>query len=181
MSASEPVSPCVEKTIALVFETFRGVNREGGVSWSETFVRDDYGNEEECREARLRDKDSSWEEVAIDPNWEPFSGNGGFAFLDPIGFRYYLPAALVQRLRGREGLISLDLVLELPSEKLRNHTLKQWSALEPIEIQCVCEFLKCIITVEKQASAKFDPYVVERWERTYRSHWVNLDANPLPE
>ena len=52
MDDSATLNPCVENTIALVFETFRDVTREGGVSWSESEMHDRGASEKECLEAR---------------------------------------------------------------------------------------------------------------------------------
>jgi hypothetical protein len=183
MDDSAPLNPCVEKTIELVFETFRGVTREGGVSWSESFVLDDYGSEEECHEARLQDNEPGWEALANDPDWDPFSGIGGFCFLDIIGFRYYLPAAMIKVLKGESsngGFISYH--LELPKRNFPGYWQEHFSTLQQSEIQCICEFLKCMIVTEDYPPdpALGDPGN-DSWEDAYRSHWVNLDANPLPE
>ncbi len=185
MDDSAPLNPCVEKTIALVFETFRDVTREGGVSWSETFVHDGGGDEDDCRRARQQDNESSWEELANDPDLELFPGTGGFCFLDPIGFRYYLPVAMVKKLRGEYGHTGeIDFHLDLPKMWLRNYTLKQWSNLQPAEIQSVCEFLKCMDIVETEQDSPYSvpgEARVTSWKNAYRSHWVKLDSNPLPK
>jgi hypothetical protein len=186
MDDSAPLNPCVEKTIALVFETFRGVTREGGVSWSESEMHDRGASEKECLEARQADKEVGWEELANDTEWEPFPGTGGFIFLDAIGFRYYLPAAMVKCLRAEYwGSGILEFHLDLPMMWQRNYTLKQWSKLQTAEIQCVCVFLKCMIAIENEQSMAPDctPWgeFWSSWDHAYRSYWVNLDANPLPE
>ncbi len=84
--------------IELIKDAFKNVSREGGVSWSETNVVDDYGTEEERRQARERDTDTNWLEVAAIPRFREDGGWGSFSFLDAIGFRYYLPAAMLQSL-----------------------------------------------------------------------------------
>lgn len=80
---------------------FAGVTREGGISWSEAVALDNYGTDEECQEARAKDKDISWKELVTDPHWRPLPGVGGFSFLDAIGFRYYLPAAMIRTLEDQ--------------------------------------------------------------------------------
>lgn len=76
-----------------IYEAFANVSRIGGVSWSEARVIDsDYlvdGSPE---------FDSRWEDLVNDHKWNPESGVGGFPFLDSIGTKYYLPAALVRAL-----------------------------------------------------------------------------------
>lgn len=78
---------------------FRGVSREGGVSWSETDVIDDYGTEEERAIARASDTDTEWEELILSGTFLDDAAPGSFCFLDAIGFRYYLPAAMCQALK----------------------------------------------------------------------------------
>jgi hypothetical protein len=182
MDDSAPLNPCVEKTIALVFETFRDVTLEGGVSWSESIAFDKYNSEREWQAARGKDCEPGWEVLANDPDWEPFPGGGGFHFLDAIGFRYYLPVALVKKLRGEYGSGGeIDQHLNIRGG-FRASKLEMLSALQPEEIQCVCEFLKCMMAVEDYPpDPELGYFGEDSWERAYRSHWVNLDANPLPE
>ncbi len=84
--------------IELIKAAFKGVSRQGGVSWSETDVIDDYGTDEERRLAREGDSDQDWFEVASIPRFSKDGGWGSFCFLDAIGFHYYLPAAMIQSL-----------------------------------------------------------------------------------
>ena len=79
--------------IDLIKDAFKDVTREGGVSWHECEVIDNYGSDAERALARTRDTDRHWTELLSTEAFYP-SGIGGFCFLDPIGFRYYLPAAL---------------------------------------------------------------------------------------
>ncbi|MEI7575493.1 MAG: DUF6714 family protein [Armatimonadota bacterium] len=84
--------------IEAIKAAFRGVSREGGVSWSETDVIDDYGTEEMRAIARASDTDSEWEELILSGTFLDDAAPGSFCFLDAIGFRYYLPAAMCQAL-----------------------------------------------------------------------------------
>jgi hypothetical protein len=83
-----------------ICRAFRGVRREGGVSWSESVVIDLYGSDERRREARAGDLEAGWEELVDDPGWNADKGVGGFTFLDPIGLRYYLAPALIRWSKG---------------------------------------------------------------------------------
>ena len=86
-----------DELIRLIEQAFDGVSREGGVSLSEAFVIDDRGDEIERAEARLEDTDTKWQDVDL---------RGFHAldipmfFMDPIGFRYYLPVFLIAELRS---------------------------------------------------------------------------------
>ena len=87
-----------ERKAALIEEiiaAFDGVSREGGVSWHEANVIDDYGSEQERAAARLSDTDTRWQDVPdkdIGSCW-------ALSFFDPIGLHYYLPRLLLSYLR----------------------------------------------------------------------------------
>lgn len=181
MTDFEADKPPLEETIALIYKTFKGVTREGGISWSEAGVIDSYGTEEEMLEARLLDCDSSWEELIDDPDWYHCYCGGGFHFLDPIGYRYYLPAAMVLEIRYQDRFLRYHLTL---SDKFRENHLEKWSALTEEEIQCVCEYLKCEDARnlwQDGGDRYFERSELTEWRKTYLSHWVNLDKNPVPE
>jgi hypothetical protein len=82
--------------IADIEAAFDGVSREGGVSLHEAGVIDDYGSDTDRAQARLRDAEVRWQDVPEDDLWQEMSEH---TFLDPIGFRYYLPAFLIQVLK----------------------------------------------------------------------------------
>lgn len=176
---SRPIElPCVQATIALVYETFRGVTRAGGVSWSEAVVIDDYGSDEQRAAARAADLESSWEQLVDDPEWDQHRGTGGFSFLDPIGFRYYIAPALIRELRhdeGTQGPIDFHLT---HSPSFGDY----WSLLTAQERQCICEALKCLVQLES-AALRDDPlaWMFRGWEEAYRSYWMSIDENPLGE
>jgi len=148
---TEPPTPELarerEELIAEINAAFAGVTREGGVSWSESEVRDHYGTIEERARARARDQERSWEELVDDPAWHPDPGVGGLSFVDPIGFRYYVPAAMTRYLRG-EGEFSLASYLTLRDE-FREHTLGTWSLLDARQRACVRRFLRHVLAVEE--------------------------------
>jgi|LauGreDrversion4_2_1035121.scaffolds.fasta_scaffold108745_2 hypothetical protein len=90
--------------IDLIKDAFKDVTREGGVSWHECEVIDNYGSDAERALARSRDTDRHWTELLSTEAFYP-SGIGGFCFLDPIGFRYYLPAALCLSLQKTQDTV----------------------------------------------------------------------------
>jgi hypothetical protein len=90
--------------IDLVKDAFANVSRKGGVSWAESEVLDMYGTEAEQKAARAKDPDQHWTELLNREDFYP-SGIGGFCFLDPIGFQYYLPAAICLALAKREDTV----------------------------------------------------------------------------
>lgn len=92
-----------EAVEAQIRAAFKGVTREGGISWSESRVVDGYGLEEERAAARALDTEQSWEELVDNPKWHEGFGVGGFCFLDAVGFRYYIAPAMIRWTRRGEG------------------------------------------------------------------------------
>jgi hypothetical protein len=82
--------------IAEITAAFDGVAREDGVSLHEAHVIDDYGSAEERAEARAMDTESCWQDV---PDELIARGDSVLSFLDPKGFRYYIPAYIVWYLK----------------------------------------------------------------------------------
>lgn len=84
--------------IALIHESFSGVSRKNGVSWSESDVIDDYGTADQRAQARASDFDQDWRDVVDSSKFRASGSRGSFCFLDAIGCLYYLPAAMCQSL-----------------------------------------------------------------------------------
>lgn len=150
--------------LAEIHAAFEGVTRDGGVSWSESRVLDDGGSDEEQAAARVRDTDTSWHEVADDPEWSVYRGVGGFSFLDPIGFRYYLAAGLLQSARTGESELCIPLIL--PRWFLRGYSLDQWSLLDTRQRKCVRQYLEYTMAVGKLKGIVCDPC-----KSAYKSYW----------
>jgi hypothetical protein len=88
-----------KKAWALIEEitaAFDGVSREDGITWCEAGVIENYGGPEERAEARACDTEERWQDV---PEEEFNSAQFVVLYLDPLGFRYYLPAFLIWYLR----------------------------------------------------------------------------------
>lgn len=104
--------------IAEIYESIREVTRIGGVSWSESAAIDSYGAEEERCLARRSDQETHWSQLVYDDRWQPGPGGtvGGFVFLDPIGFRYYLPATMIRCIYCLEDVGDVSRFLSVTSE-----------------------------------------------------------------
>lgn len=92
-----------QRKLALIEEitaAFDGVSREDGVTLSETYVIDDYGSPEERAEVRKEDTERWWQNV---PDDNISCADAALSFLDPKGFRYYIPAYLVWYLRKMDS------------------------------------------------------------------------------
>lgn len=84
------------------------VTREGGVSWSEAGIASYHSTQEELLEARLKDTDISWLEVAGDPDWDPGDFAGRWTNLDAVSLPYYFAASMMRFLMGDEKALSPD-------------------------------------------------------------------------
>lgn len=74
---------------------FSDVSRKGGTSLAEVEPLDAGANELQCKRIRAQQRDKHWSEVDLrkhDPS------GVGMCFLDPIGFRYHLPAYMIDQL-----------------------------------------------------------------------------------
>ncbi|MBL8181881.1 MAG: hypothetical protein JNL64_09765 [Blastocatellia bacterium] len=78
-----------DKLLALIHDAFDGVDRQGGITLHQALVIDDYGTQEELEAAEAYDTEDRWQNV---PESDISKNISIFNFLDPIGFRYYLPA-----------------------------------------------------------------------------------------
>jgi len=163
-----------EALIKEIYSVFDGVSRKGGVSWSEAEVHDGYGSDAELRAARKRDFDRNWPELLDDEQWNPLGAIGGFIFLDAIGFRYYLPAAMIHTARhgGESGLAASHLTLTRATKprgfRERDLQLEKWSLLNDRQRHCVARFIRYMIAA---AEAAADYYSVAEWETAYERYW----------
>lgn len=156
--------------LAEIREAFAGVTRDGGVSWSESVVLDLSGQEsvEEHAAARARDLDTSWVQLLDDPNWRADMGVGGLTFLDPIGYRYYLPALMSAEILGRDTYLRVG--LPLPRyQPFKKMSLEQWSLLDDRQRKCVRQFLELMI--RKLHAQGYDDFDARDWIRALDSYW----------
>lgn len=150
---------------------FRGVTREGGVSWSETSVIDDYGSDEERAQARARDVEPSWEALVDDPTW--FIGDpgfcGDFVFLDAIGFRYYTAPALIRVLRDERGDDAVAMSLD-PADGLRD----RFNLFSPAQVDAILRFIRLMVALE----AVRGEFSISLWRYAYQGWRERLPEIP---
>ncbi len=91
--ADEFIDDLLEEDVllALIETAFDGVTRDDGITLHQAVVIDDYGSEEEFISARDLDTEIRWQDV---PDSDISTNTSIFSFLDPKGFRYYLPASM---------------------------------------------------------------------------------------
>lgn len=180
-----------EHLVAEIHAAFDGVSRDGGVSWNETFVIDAHGSDEARRNARRCDKDQSWTDLASDETWDCGPGNGGWVFLDPISFRYYLPAAMLRYIHvGSKAATCFSLDTQLTMNKAtkpggfrdREWKLEKWSLLNDRQKRCVAQFVRFMI-----AQQEFEYHDVDledrarEWHQAYERHWKAFDEPAASE
>jgi hypothetical protein len=173
---------------AQIRKVFHGVTREGGISWSEARVLDDYccyewgvnaEHDRMRREARAKDTEESWEELVYDLNWRTAPSGGNWSFLDPIGFRYYLAAALVRYCVRRDLGDELELMLDFPqrSDLPDSQTGKRLSLCTADQFRAIARFVR-LMSVRDTLSTHGE-FGGREWLHIYSTGWY-LWENPSP-
>lgn len=160
-----------EALVEHIYEAFRGVSREGGVSWSETFVLDNYGSKEERAAARASDMDRDWTELVTGDAMRPAIAFGGPSFLDAIGFRYYLPALMLRAFDDEGDNNSLIFHLTLGDGECREYFAKQWSLLDRRQRLCVKRFVRYMVALCREQGYGME----EEWAEAYASYWEGVE------
>ena len=139
---------------------FKGVTREGGVSWTEASAIDDGRSDEACADARAYDTEQRWEELIEDRRIAP-GFPGEWSFLDAIGFRYYLAPAMVAAVREGTHHEFLEYALEhrVSDEEFR-------TLLTSAQHSAVCRFLRFLASLEQANSGEVNDEtstLVQKW------------------
>ena len=172
--------------VSKIRQVFADVRLGKGRSAEEAWVLDGYGGKEKLRIARRDRKDIHWEQVPDEvklhgyPVFQKFSSL--FCFLDPDGFRFYLPACLVWVLSS-ESTPDTETMLEAllfalcldgdtdgengtPKSINRQNTrdkLKNFKRLSTDEAQVVAEFLRYVQTNAEEWHADDAKQALERY------------------
>jgi len=161
--------------VAMIYEAFDGVTREGGISWSQADAIDDYCSDDEIREAGKKDSEHRWQDLVGKEMFDDVKSN--WSFLDAIGFRYYLAPAMIDCLKGGDGgCVEYHLVLgtEFPwwprEEHLDKFTLDKWSRIDARQSVVVAQFLAFMFKWESDVCEE-DWMVTEEWKRALDSYW----------
>ncbi|RYG46715.1 hypothetical protein EON79_09410 [bacterium] len=161
--------------LAHIEEVFAGVGREGGVSWSEAEVRDMYGTPEDQAKARAQDREAGWQSLVDDPKWRPTCGVGGWTFLDAVGFRYYLPAAMIRCVQtGNDEGIEDHLRLE--DGKFREFTAEKWALLNLDQRRCIRRFLEYMGVVTAYVYGGID---ASGWQKSLELYWGQIPMEEI--
>ena len=153
--------------LAEILKAFAGESRQGGISWSAAKVIENYGNEDEFSAAFDKDLDTDWQQLPGDPTWQ-IEGFGPFHFLDAIGYRYYLPAAMVVAVHGGDGFaLQFSLRHSRKSDRAEN-----WSLLDGNQQLCIKHFLEYMIEQTSGVEEHIADYL--DWTDSYESYWKDL-------
>ena len=159
---------------AQIRDAFRGVTREGGVSWSESVIVDGDGSGRTREQARLEDTETAWEELVDDPSWQHEVGMGGFNFLDPIGYRYYIAPAMIRCIREGGGEV-ISYALDVSGDFKRGLV----SLINPNQAHVIARFIRLMIAIHKAVG---DEIFGASWIFAYKIHWREWDrGTPLPD
>ena len=162
--------------ISEIETAFAGVTREGGVSWSEADAIDGGASEAECAAARASDVDRCWQDVVNDARHDPRAAPM-WCFLDPIGVRYYLAAAMVRalKLESADNILSYELSPSTDNKgRVTKHWLRQWSGLDDRQCRCVALFLRYMDAkwFAQYARNVLDlPQELNDWKRALEEYW----------
>lgn len=167
---------------AQIRAAFAGVTREDGFSWTQAEVIDRYGDDQAMRDALAGDTEQSWEELVDNPSWDDTGGVGGFCFLDPIGYRYYLAPAMIRHVRGTSGS-SLQHNLTIHDKHQRRHV----SLLTPPQCEAVARFIRFKIARDQWTIDQINAvcgagepddwsFLTSDWQEAYDSHWKRFDT-----
>jgi hypothetical protein len=147
------------------------VTREGGVSWSESVAIDMLETDEARMRSRESDTEQNWEPLVDDPQWLHDASLGGFNFLDPIGYRYYLAPAMLRCCRGDgEGLLASVLTID------GEYREEQISLLGRVQKAVIARFVRFMIGVY---SARNDLVFDEDWKHAYVIYWKQWDRGSV--
>lgn len=162
-----------------IAHAFADVSRDGGVSLHETAVIDGYGGPGEAAQARALDRDRVWQEVPH-AELEAVSGVGGIVFLDPVGWRYYLPAYMTWLAAGAGAscrtIAAESLLSSLCPGPADTEELPRYRLLDARQAAAVAQFLRFVV--------RYVPSHRSGAEQALAAYWDardSRDAQPAPD
>lgn len=142
--------------IQTITDAFSNVLREDGVSLHQARVIDDYGSPEEEAQARLLDTDTHWWEVPDEWIAEFYEI---LNFVDPKGFRYYLPAYMIWVLKHYDTTESNTVDSTIYSfftyKSSKDWKQQYFDLLDEAQSKAACQFLRHVVWLgDDQMDAK---------------------------
>jgi hypothetical protein len=159
----------IETVIEAIREAFADV-QSGGITVHEAEVIDSYGSDEERKEARQLDTESSWDQV---PDQDIEECTKALCYLDPEGWRYYIPAYMtwtLRHFRTSNSIVSDFTIYTFdPSGShtgLREYKLARYQMLNDAQSRAVCRFLQYMATNDDLADVRVaNLALTEYWGR----------------
>lgn len=159
----------VDSIIEAIRSAFADVPR-GDITIHEAEVIDDYGSDDERRKARGFDTEESWDQV---PDHDIEECQDALCFLDPAGWRYYLPAYMIWSLRNfrvNDSVVSAFTVYTFDlsvDDAVRQHELERFRLLNEAQSLAVCRFLRYMAANDGYADARVARLALDKfWDRT---------------
>ena len=126
--SEETLADMGENLIAEIRSAFAGVSIKGGITLTEAYAIDNYEDAATRSRARAQDTYTDWTKIDVcrlDP------GQSALSFIDPIGFRFHLPAYMCRIIKQQtthqlSGFLDLERLL--PTFQIANDYGKRMTA-----------------------------------------------------
>lgn len=143
---------------------FRDVELEDGITLRQAVVLDSDGDEAAQAEARRRDVGIHWTQISHQTFKEEYFP---LSFLDPKGFRFYLPAFMLAELKEERALfnsIAFNLMQEsgISQRKTQPANIAAKYSFSPAQIRVIADFLQ-FLHPEEEGISEPDQLVLSRW------------------
>jgi hypothetical protein len=136
-----------QKLISLIFEAFKGVQLEDGVSLHKTIYIDNFGDITKAEALAIeKDETKDWKKLINSPQLLEVTGIGGLSFFDAKGLRFHLPAYLCTAFEHPHADITESLLFTLTYKS--EYTDKRLSILNPIQKKCIGTVLQYFRTLD---------------------------------
>lgn len=144
--------------IKKITAAFDGVSREDGISLHAARALDDWHSLEEAKKiGQKMDRDTKWQEVPAE--WI-MKFHDIFSFLDPKGFRYYVPAYMVWSLKEPKASISNSLnFLMYALENRDGYYQSHFELLNQEQLEVISDFIDFINTYIYSTSSETTTYL----------------------
>lgn len=160
----------IAKLIEAIETAFAGVPR-GAISLHEAEVIDSYGTEKERERARAYDQVEDWRDI---PDASIEACPNALPHLDPVGWRFYLPACMRFSLRTVKERRTFDIdrviyTLALYDDRILNHYARtRFQLLDAPQIEVVHRYLEIAATDDDLCDAVVARKALQRfWGRAH--------------
>jgi hypothetical protein len=160
------------RLLRAIEQAFGDVKRLDGITLHEAMVLDDYGSVQEQAAARCLDPEDRWQSV---PDQVLIDCTSALSFLDPPGFRFYLPAFMglgLRRFHLRPDPHGIRSICEFHLTRDRGKSLRQSDPAEmvakygftPAQVQAIAQFLRLTLDFTWNHEGAVFEQAVARWE-----------------